>query len=99
VDLRRSSPRFGEWTGIVLSAENRRQVYIPEGFAHGFCVISETADVIYKCGDFYSPEDEYGVLWSDPSIGIDWPVEEPFLSAKDSNSPKLKDIPKDQLPA
>ena len=99
MDIRRGSPTFGKWTGIVLSAENKKQIYIPEGFAHGFCVISENADVIYKCGALYHPEDEYGILWSDPSIGIGWPIEKPFLSVKDAGSPKLKDIPEGHLPA
>ncbi|MFC1883493.1 dTDP-4-dehydrorhamnose 3,5-epimerase [Thermodesulfobacteriota bacterium] len=99
VDIRRGSPHFGKWMGVILSAENRKQIYVPKGFAHGFCVLSETADVIYKCSDFYSPGDEYGVLWSDPSIGIDWPVENPLLSEKDSRNPQLNDIPEKHLPA
>lgn len=98
VDIRRSSPHFGKWTGVVLSSENRKQIYVPKGFAHGFCVLSETADIIYKCSNFYSPGDEYGILWSDPSIGIDWPVENPVLSEKDSKNHELNHIPEEHLP-
>ena len=98
VDIRRGSPTFGRWTGTLLSDENKRQLYIPEGFAHGFCVLSETADVIYKCTDLYAPGDEYGILWCDPTIDIAWPVEKPVLSKKDSLNPKLSDIPKEHLP-
>ncbi len=98
VDIRQGSPTFGKWLGTLLSAENKRQIFVPEGFAHGFCVLSETADVLYKCTDFYNPGDEFGVLWSDPAIGIDWPVEMPVISLKDSQYPGLKDIPKDLLP-
>jgi dTDP-4-dehydrorhamnose 3,5-epimerase len=84
--------------GAHISCKNRRQVFIPEGFAHGFCVLSETADVMYKCTDFYAPDDEGGILWSDPSIGIEWPVEDPQLSDKDSCYPCLKDVPSERLP-
>ena len=98
VDIRQGSPTFGKWLGTLLSAENKRQIFVPEGFAHGFCVLNETADVLYKCTDFYNPGDEFGVLWSDPAIGINWPVETPVLSPKDSQYPGLKDIPKDLLP-
>lgn len=98
VDIRRGSPFFGKWVGAVLSSENRRQVFIPKGFAHGFCVLSETADVIYKCSDFYTPADEYGVLWSDPDLGIEWPLENPILSPKDCRYPCLSEIPEAHLP-
>lgn len=98
VDIRRGSPTFGEWTGIRLSGENRRQLYIPEGFAHGFCVLSESADVIYKCTDLYAPGDEYGILWSDPALAIEWIVENPILSEKDGGNPALKHIPEISLP-
>jgi len=84
VDIRRGSPTFGRWVGVVLSAQNFRQLWIPPGFAHGFCVLSEQVDVEYKCSDFYNPGDELTVLWSDPAIGIDWPVRNPILSAKDA---------------
>jgi dTDP-4-dehydrorhamnose 3,5-epimerase len=84
VDLRRSSPTFGKFVGAVLSAENRKQLWIPEGFAHGFLVLSETADFLYKTTDYYAPADQQSVLWNDPDIGIDWPIDgEPTLSARD----------------
>ncbi len=84
VDLRRSSPNFGKWMGVELSDENHRQVYVPPGFAHGFCVLSELADVVYKCTDIYSPQHERTLLWNDSELGIDWPVDgEPILSEKD----------------
>jgi dTDP-4-dehydrorhamnose 3,5-epimerase len=99
VDIRKGSPHFGRWTGNLLSAQNKRQLYIPEGFAHGFCVLSETADVIYKCTDLYTPGDEYGVFWADEGIDIVWPMENPILSEKDSKNPMLADIPEEHLPA
>jgi dTDP-4-dehydrorhamnose 3,5-epimerase len=85
VDLRKHSPTFGQWLGIVLSAENKRQLWIPEGFAHGFMVTSESAEFLYKTTDYYAPEYERSILWNDPAIGIDWPLhgEEPLLSNKD----------------
>ncbi len=84
VDVRRKSPTFGRWVGMELSDENHRQMYIPVGFAHGFCVLSETADLFYKCTDFYYPEHERTLLWNDPDVGIRWPLEtEPVLSDKD----------------
>jgi len=98
VDIRRGSPTFGQWTGAHLSVENHRQIFIPEGFAHGFCVLSETADVIYKCTDFYAPADEGGILWSDPDISIHWPIADLILSEKDNNYPRLKDVPEERLP-
>ncbi len=98
VDIRRGSSTFGQWEGAYLSAENHCQIYIPEGFAHGFCVLSDTADVIYKCTDFYAPGDEYGIKWSDPTINIDWPVEFPILSDKDSRNPELNKMPDNLLP-
>jgi len=98
VDIRRGSPSFGHWVGVNLSEENKRQLFVPEGFAHGFCVLSETADVVYKCSDFYVPEDEGGILWSDPDLAIDWPISEPLISAKDSRLPRLADVPPERLP-
>ena len=86
VDLRKSSKTYGKWFGVVLSAENKKQFYIPEGFAHGFLVLSDEAEFAYKVTDFYHPGDEGGVLWSDPEIGIDWPITEDMeicLSDKD----------------
>ncbi len=91
VDIRKSSPTFGKWFGTILSEENHKQIFVPKGFAHGFLVLSEEADVIYKCTDLYTPGDEYGILWSDPEIGIDWNFKNPLLSEKDAISPLLKD--------
>lgn len=91
VDIRRDSPTFGKWEGCFLSAENKRQFFIPKGFAHGFCVLSDSADFMYKCSDFYSPKDERGVLWNDSEIGIEWPLDgEPILSKRDLANPELK---------
>jgi dTDP-4-dehydrorhamnose 3,5-epimerase len=98
VDIRRGSPGFGKWVGQYLSGKNKRQLFVPEGFAHGFCVISETADVLYKTTDLYNPNDEYGVLWSDTTIGIDWPVEVPIVSDKDKQFSGLKEVPETYLP-
>ncbi|MHC4092272.1 MAG: dTDP-4-dehydrorhamnose 3,5-epimerase, partial [Planctomycetota bacterium] len=83
IDIRRGSPTFGRWVGVELSAENKWQLYIPPGFAHGFCVPRETSDVEYKCTDYYDPDDQRGVLWNDPRIGIRWPVDVPTISEKD----------------
>jgi dTDP-4-dehydrorhamnose 3,5-epimerase len=93
VDIRRGSPTFGRWVGVELSADNRRQLWVPPGFAHGFCVLSESADFHYKCTDFYSPTSEHGIAWNDPDLGIPWPVKSPLLSPKDSVAPRLKDAP------
>lgn len=98
VDIRRGSPTFGQWVGRELSEDNRCQLYIPEGFAHGFTVLSEKADVQYKCTDLYHPEADSGLLWSDPDIGIDWPVVNPIISEKDKRQPRLADIPAEALP-
>jgi len=98
VDIRRGSPTFGQWYGEYLSDKNRRQLLIPEGYAHGFCVLSKTALFIYKCTDFYEPGSERGILWSDPGLGIEWPVDNPLLSEKDSNYQCLSDVPDDSLP-
>jgi dTDP-4-dehydrorhamnose 3,5-epimerase len=83
VDIRRGSPTFKRWIGVMLSAENFRQIYVPTGFAHGFCVTSDVADIEYKCTDFYAPGDELGLLWNDPEIGVAWPITDPVLSDKD----------------
>jgi len=99
VDIRPDSPTFGQWHGVTLSADNFRQFYVPEGFAHGFCVLSDSALFAYHCTEFYAPEYDAGVLWNDPNIGIQWPVEHPLLSEKDSQLPRLRDIPAHQLPA
>jgi dTDP-4-dehydrorhamnose 3,5-epimerase len=98
VDIRRDSPSFGDWIGVYLSDRNKRQLYIPEGFAHGFCVISDTALFSYKCNAFYDPDSEGGILWSDPAIGIDWPLDNFLLSDKDLKYPCLKDVPVERLP-
>jgi len=94
VDLRRSSPRFGQWAGVELSEDSHRQLWIPPGFAHGFLVLSETADFLYKTTDYYAPQHERSVLWNDPAIGIDWPLDgrEPVLSAKDREAPRLAGV-------
>jgi dTDP-4-dehydrorhamnose 3,5-epimerase len=99
VDIRRGSPTFGRAAVVRLSGENRRQLYIPRGFAHGFCVLSATALFSYKCSDLYAPDCDRGVLWSDPDLAIDWPVAGPLLSAKDAKLPRLRDIPAEGLPS
>ena len=92
VDLRRNSSTFGKWVGEVLSAENGNQLYVPEGFAHGFLVLSDTVDFMYKCSDYYTLGDEYGVMWNDKEIGIDWPeIECPVISEKDAVLPGFTD--------
>jgi dTDP-4-dehydrorhamnose 3,5-epimerase len=98
LDLRAGSPTFGRWEGHDLSDETHRQLWVPPGFAHGFCVLSETADVLYKCTDVYRPDDEGGVAWDDPALGIDWPVERPTLSDKDRALPRLAALGPDDLP-
>ena len=87
VDVRKNSPTFGKWHGEIISAENKKQMYIPENFAHGFCVLSDSAEFLYKCTDFYTPGDEVGFAWNDPQLGIEWPIEQPILSAKDAILP------------
>ena len=91
VDIRRGSPTFGRWVGRSLSADNRCQLYVPPGFAHGFCTQSDVAEVLYQCTDFYHPEDERGILWNDPDIGIAWPISDPVLSDRDGRNPRLRD--------
>lgn len=93
VDIRRSSPTFGQWVGYTLSAENFKQLWVPAGFAHGFVVLSDQAEVLYKTTDYYAPEHERSILWNDPDIGIDWPLEgkSPILSAKDQQGCRLRD--------
>ncbi len=94
VDLRDGSPTYGQWYGAFLNDENKQQLYVPEGFAHGFCVTSDIADVAYKCTTDYQPNQDAGVRWNDPEIGIDWPIDQPLLSEKDTVAPLLKDLPK-----
>jgi dTDP-4-dehydrorhamnose 3,5-epimerase len=89
VDIRRDSPTFGQWAGVILSARNHRQFYVPPGYAHGFCVLSDSADFQYKCTEYYYPEDEGCVRWNDPKIGIEWPLQNPTLSTKDAAAPFL----------
>lgn len=98
VDIRRGSPTFGKWEAVILSAENRRQFWIPEGFAHGFAVLSERALFSYLCTDVYVKETDAGIRWNDADIGVDWPISGPTLSAKDESAPFLKDIAEDRLP-
>jgi dTDP-4-dehydrorhamnose 3,5-epimerase len=97
VDIRKGSPTFGQWEGVMLSADNRRQFYVPPGFAHGFCVTSDTALFAYKCTDHYNPEAEGCIRWDDPDLGINWPVERPELSVKDAQGRRLRDIAESQL--
>ena len=98
VDIRKGSPYFGKGVSAVLSAQNRLQIYIPKGFAHGFLVLSEAAEFLYKCDEIYHPEDEQGIIWNDPEIGIQWGISDPVLSNKDRQSPPLAKIPPDLLP-
>ena len=100
VDIRRGSPHFGHWVGVTLSGENKRQFWVPPGFAHGFLVTGENALFVYKNTDYYSPETEFSVRWDDPDLGIDWPLDgmTPELSAKDRDAACLRDIPLDRLP-
>lgn len=92
VDLRRASPTFGRWLGVVLSAENKKQLFIPQGFAHGFSVLSAQAEVFYKCDNYYSPQNEAGIRWDDPSLAVVWQVSTPCVSPKDNKLPYLKDV-------
>ena len=98
VDIRVGSPTFGNWCGRRLSDKNKHQMFIPEGFAHGFCVMSETALFHYKCSEYYAPECENGLQWNDPDVGIDWPINTPILSDKDAAYRGLADIKIDRLP-
>jgi len=98
VDVRSGSPTFGQWYGNTLDEENMRMLYAPVGFAHGFVVLSETADFVYKCTDYYHSESEQGILWNDPAIGIEWPISDVQLSEKDRNNPLLQDQPEELLP-
>ncbi|MEK7990444.1 MAG: dTDP-4-dehydrorhamnose 3,5-epimerase [Thiotrichaceae bacterium] len=92
VDIRKDSPTFGQWVGATLTAEAHNQLYVPPGFAHGFCVLTDTADFHYKCTNYYHPEDEGSLIWNDPDIGIEWPINEPVLSGKDAQAGRLKEL-------
>jgi dTDP-4-dehydrorhamnose 3,5-epimerase len=94
VDIRKGSPTYGQWEGLVLSEENKTQLWVPPGFAHGFLVLSETADFEYKCTDYYDPLDECSILWNDPDLNILWPINDPSLSYKDANADRLADLKK-----
>jgi len=98
VDIRMDSPTFSQWISEVLSVANHKQMYIPPGFAHGYCVTSETSLFSYKCTDFYNPKSEGGIIWNDPDLKIDWLIEDPILSSKDADYPRLKDIRPEKLP-
>jgi dTDP-4-dehydrorhamnose 3,5-epimerase len=97
VDLRRDSPTYGQWEGHELDDENHRQFLVPVGFAHGFCVLSDTADVAYKLSSLYDPETEAGIAWDDPDVGVEWPISDPMLSERDKTAPRLSEIA-DSLP-
>ena len=99
VDIRRESPTYGQWTSALLSDKNHHQLFVPVGFAHGFLVLSATAYVLYKCSDYYSPETEGGILWSDRDLGIQWPIQDPLVSPKDTAHPRLRHVPRHRLPA
>ena len=92
VDVRKDSPYYGKWVGEELSEHNKYQLFIPKGFAHGYCVLSEISEIVYKCSDIYHPEDESGFIWNDPEIGIQWPLDNPILSERDNNNPLLRDL-------
>jgi dTDP-4-dehydrorhamnose 3,5-epimerase len=98
VDIRRGSPTYARWVGVELSGENHRQLYIPQGFAHGFCVLSASADVLYKFTDYYDPADECGIIWDDKQIDIDWPVRRPVLSDRDAKHATLAQVSPERLP-
>lgn len=98
VDIRIGSPTFGKWVGVTLTGHNHRQLWVPPGFAHGFCVVSDFAYFSYKCTDRYSPEAEGGICWNDPDIQIEWPINDNTLSQKDMCYPRLKDVKADRLP-
>jgi dTDP-4-dehydrorhamnose 3,5-epimerase len=98
VDIRLGSPTFGKWTAVLLSAEKMNQIFVPEGFAHGFAALSEKVQFLYKCGDFYDPSDEHGIVWNDPGLAIPWGISNPLVSDKDARYPMLSAIPLELLP-
>ena len=92
LDIRKESPTYGKWWSLHLSETNKLQLYVPEGFAHGFCVLSESVEFLYKCSNYYSPEDERGIMWNDPDLAIEWPIENPIISEKDNVYPRFNEI-------
>lgn len=98
VDIRKGSPNFGKWVSCILSEENHSQIFIPKGFAHGFCALSDTVDFLYKCSDYYDSTSEYGIAWNDPLLNISWPIDNPILSEKDANNSMLSKLVKAHLP-
>jgi dTDP-4-dehydrorhamnose 3,5-epimerase len=98
VDIRRGSPTFAHWTGVILDDQRHRQLYVPAGFAHGFLVMSDTVDLLYKCTDYYHPQSERGIAWNDPDIGITWPAAKVILSDKDARNPRLVEQSSENLP-
>jgi dTDP-4-dehydrorhamnose 3,5-epimerase len=99
VDLRPQSPAFGKWVAVELTADPPVQLFLPPGVAHGFCVLSESAEIWYKCTDYYQHGDEAGLLWNDPDLGIPWPIANPVVASRDAGLPRLRDIPKNRLPS
>jgi dTDP-4-dehydrorhamnose 3,5-epimerase len=98
VDIRLGSPHFGRWTSVILSAAQHNQIYVPQGFAHGFLALSDNVQFLYKCSDYYAPADEHGILWDDPALKITWGITKPVLSARDARNAPLAEIPKEFLP-
>jgi dTDP-4-dehydrorhamnose 3,5-epimerase len=98
VDIRLGSPTFGKWTSMLLSAERQNQIFIPQGFAHGFVALTDTVQFLYKCSDFYDPSGEYGIIWNDPGLAISWGVANPLVSEKDAMYPTLAAMPREFLP-
>jgi dTDP-4-dehydrorhamnose 3,5-epimerase len=98
VDIRWGSPTFGKWIGVTLSAEKQNQIYVPAGFAHGFVALSDSVQFLYKCSDFYDPQDEHGIIWNDPDIAISWGIPNPLISEKDAKHPTLAAMPRELLP-
>ncbi len=98
VDIRVGSPQFGKWTSVLLSATIQNQIYVPAGFAHGFLALTNSVQFLYKCSDFYDPGDERGILWNDPDLSINWGINSPIISEKDSKNPRLGEVPPQYLP-
>jgi dTDP-4-dehydrorhamnose 3,5-epimerase len=98
IDIRVGSPHFGKWTSVHLSAREQNEIYIPKGFAHGFLALTKRVQFIYKCSDYYAPQDEHGIVWNDPVLNISWGVADPMLSQKDVRNPKLAAVPREHLP-